>query len=186
LAFTYNIDYTNVISPEDELNFEPSVTALVPMVVTNAALYRLKPDVSDLQAIRKAAGPTTVADLVDWTWCYHDVPASLGDQNHRAVRRHARRLPELVYRFPKVEDRLYDFVDRPNWIVVANISALPKVLGSLTEAFTSLGQAHSSSQEATVAAWAQPPSSQKMKRTRSAIATGVGPSSLVSMLGRHR
>jgi len=49
-------------------------------IVTNAALYRLKPLISDLDAIRKALKPEDIADLVPWTWCYYDVPLRLWDQ----------------------------------------------------------------------------------------------------------
>ena len=65
-AFSYNINYTNVIDPDDELKFEPGVDALIPVVVTNASLFRLKPEIKDLDLIRKASGPTEVADNVDW------------------------------------------------------------------------------------------------------------------------
>jgi len=69
-AFNYNINYTNVADPRDELTFEPTVDALIPVVVTNAELFRLKPEIKDLDIIRKASGPPDVADSVDWTWCY--------------------------------------------------------------------------------------------------------------------
>jgi hypothetical protein len=136
-AFTYNIDFTNVVDPTEE--FVPGVDALIPVVVTNAKLYRLKPDITDLDAIRKASGPVQVADEVAWTWCYHDGSASLREQNLLAVRRHVKRLPELVYRFPKVEDAMYDYVDRPNWIAVVNIRSLSAFLRSITSEFMHIG-----------------------------------------------
>lgn len=134
-AFMYNIDYTNVLDPEDELDFEPAVTSLVPVVVTNAALYRLKPQVTDLDLIRKASGPGEVADQIGWTWCYHDVPASLSEQNARAVTEHARQFPELVHRFPRVAEAMHDFVDRPNWVAVVNIRSLTDAVQAITDAF---------------------------------------------------
>jgi hypothetical protein len=137
-AFGYNIDYTNVLEPRDQLDFQPRITALVPMVVTNASLYRLKPEVTDLDLIRKASGPSAVADNVDWTWCYHDVSATLADQNAAAIRRHTRRMPELVYRFPNVEDAMWDFVHRPNWVAVVNIRCLPDALQLISDGFLGL------------------------------------------------
>jgi len=103
-AFGYNIDYTNVMDPRDELRFEPGVDALIPVVVTNADLFRLRPEIKDLDVIRKASGPPDVAESVGWTWCYHDVPSRLADQNMEAIRRHLRKVPELVYRFPDISN----------------------------------------------------------------------------------
>ena len=51
--YQYNIDYRNGGTPADQLRFTPEATALVPMVVTNATIYRMKPTVSDLNAIRE-------------------------------------------------------------------------------------------------------------------------------------
>jgi hypothetical protein len=76
-----------------------------------------------------------VAANVGWTWCYHDVPVSLGQQNTRAVERHIRRYPELVYRFPNIEDSMYDYVYRPNWIAVANIRSLKTFVRTISRAF---------------------------------------------------
>ena len=137
-AFSYNINYTNVIDPDDELKFEPGVDALIPVVVTNASLFRLKPEIKDLDLIRKASGPTEVADNVGWTWCYHDVPARLGAQNIKAVQRHIRKFPELVYRFPNIEDGMYDYAYRPNWIAIVNITSLNAFIRAITNAFAKI------------------------------------------------
>jgi hypothetical protein len=136
--FAYNIDYRNVLSPEDEADFTPDVEALIPMIVTNAMLYRLKPDVTDLDAIRNASAPGQVADQIEWTWCYHDVPMRLFDQNLEAANAHAKKVPELVYRFPTVENALYEFANRPNWICVVNIKALAHVIKQIVEHFLTL------------------------------------------------
>jgi hypothetical protein len=136
--FRYNIDFHNVISEEEEANYIPDVTALMPMVVTNAALYRLKPEVSSLDAIRKATAPDEIADEVEWTWHYYDVPARLHTQNLGTIRRHLKDEAELVYRFPKVEEMLYDFASRPNWIAVVNIKALSKVVKEIQKSFSAL------------------------------------------------
>lgn len=133
--FMYNIDFHNVADPSDESTYVPDVTALVPMIVTNAALYRLKPSVIDLDVIRAAVKPEDIADLVPWTWCYYDVPTQLWDQNFDAIKAHTGRHAELVYRFPGIEDSMYRFVDRPNWIAVINIRSLTEALMQLTHAF---------------------------------------------------
>jgi len=136
--FGYNLDFRNVWKPEDELSFTPWVTALVPMAVTNAGLYRLKPEIAHLKTIRKAAKPSDIADEVDWTWCYHDPSRSLMRQNLAAIEAHKEREAERIYRFPSVEERMHDFADRPNWVAVVNVKALSKVATSLLDHFTSL------------------------------------------------
>ena len=136
--FQYNIDFHNVITAEDELRFVPEATALIPMVVTNAKLYRLKPEITDLHVIRAAAEPKDIADEVPWTWCYHEAPSVLCHQNHAAIERHVVEQAELVYRFPHITDELYRFIDRPNWLAVVNISALSDTISTIEKQFVSL------------------------------------------------
>lgn len=136
--FSYNIDFHNVMTPQDELTFVPNVTALVPVIVTNAALFRLKSDVTDLDLIRNAAAPNDIAEEVEWTWYYHDVPTPLSHQNHEAIERHLRDEAELVYRFPHIEEEMYRFIDRPNWIAVVNIKALAKAADAIAGHFLTL------------------------------------------------
>jgi hypothetical protein len=133
--FSYNIDYRNVIEPEDELRFIPTATALVPMIVTNAHLYRLKPEVADLDAIRNATEPSEIAEEVEWTWYYFDLPFRIIEQNRKVIDAHLENEPELVYRFPGVADRMVDFAFRPNWIAVVNIKALQNVANLLQQKF---------------------------------------------------
>ena len=136
--FSYNIDFHNVLTPEDELDFVPHITALIPMIVTNASIYRLRPDVIDLEIIREASAPSDIANEIEWTWCYHDPSMSLFDQNMETVEAHKAKEAELVYRFPFVENWMYDFANRPNWIAIVNIKALSKVATIVAETFMSL------------------------------------------------
>jgi hypothetical protein len=136
--FGYNLDFKNVLRPEHELAFVPWATALVPVIVTNARLYRLKENITKLEKIRQAGKPADIAHEVDWTWCYHDPPRYLYDQNLTTIRAHAKKEAEFVYRFPGVEDRMYDFVNRPNWIAVVHVNALAKVARTLLKHFQSL------------------------------------------------
>jgi hypothetical protein len=133
--FSYNLDYRNVQDPVDEFKFEPDVTALVPMIVTNATLYRLKPTVTDLDAIRAASSPADIADEVPWTWYYYDVPAQTWDQNYDVIDAHIKEQAELIYRFPHVEEAIRDFGDRPNWIAVVNIKSLAAAATKLLDQF---------------------------------------------------
>jgi hypothetical protein len=138
VMFEYNLDFRNVLTPEDEMSYVPNVTALVPMVVTNASLYRLKPDVTNLDKIREAKAPSDVADEVEWTWYYHDVPMKLFDQNLSAIDAHIKERAELVYHFPKVSTVMEEFADRPNWIAVVNIKALAKVVAAIQKHFSAM------------------------------------------------
>jgi hypothetical protein len=136
--FEYNIDFRNINSSEDEIHYVPNVTALVPMIVTNAALYRLKPDIADLDAIRQAGAPSEIADELDWAWHYYDVSSRLFRQNLKAIEKHIEEESELIHRFPNVSELARDFADRPNWIAVVNIKALPRVIESLKDHFLAL------------------------------------------------
>lgn len=131
--FRYNLDFYN--SYDSEEDFLPSADALVPMIVTNAALYRLKPSVSDLSLIRDANAPPDVADEVEWTWCYHDSAMALFEQNLDAIEKHKSETAELIYRFPSVEQRLDSFADRPNWIAVVNSKHLAKAVQAISAHF---------------------------------------------------
>lgn len=138
IMFTYNIDSSNIMPLQDELNFVPNMTALVPVIVTNAALFRLKPDVTDLDLIRNATAPNDIADEVEWTWHYYDVPAKLLDQNIESIERHLKDQAKVVYRYPHIEEEMYRFIDRPNWIAVVNIKALAKAATAIAEHFLTL------------------------------------------------
>ena len=136
--FRYNIDYHNVMDPRDELTFVPDATALVPMIVTNAALYRLRPEVTNLDVIRNAVAPIDVAEEMDWTWYYYDTPISLALQNRDAIDEHLKNEAELIYRFPYLEDAIRRFDERPNWIAVVNIRALAKAATAIADHFQTL------------------------------------------------
>ena len=118
--FSFNLD---VINPD-----QPMVTAAIPMIVTNASIYRLRPDITDLETIREASSPLDIADELDWTWYFYDAPFELFSQNLDAINVHKEREAELVYRHPFVKERMQTFDNRPSWIAIANIKSLPKVI----------------------------------------------------------
>jgi hypothetical protein len=113
-------------------------TALVPMVVTNARLFRLKPTIQHLDEIRNASAPTDVADELEWTWCSVRPSSGTVNANRRYIDAFASIHQQSLSVSPKVEERLWDFVTRPKWIAVVNVSALAKVAESLQSAFMSL------------------------------------------------
>jgi hypothetical protein len=136
--FGYQLDFRNVWGADDAADFVPAATVLVPMIVTNASLYRLKPSVTNLDTIREAKSPAEVADEVEWTWHYYDVPHRLFRQNLDAIDEHVKEQAELVYHFPNVKEVIDDFADRPNWIAIVNISALSKVVTAIQNYFTAM------------------------------------------------
>ena len=134
--FSYDLDFHN--STLDIKDFLPSATAVVPMIVTNACIYRLKPEVTDLELIRNASSPNDIADEVEWTWCYHDPLMALINQNVDALEMHKMKEAELFYRFPYVEQRLEGFDGRPNWIAIVNIKFLKNTIKKIADHFQSI------------------------------------------------
>lgn len=118
--------------------YTPINEALIPMIVTNARLFRLKPDITDLDVIRKSSTPGDIADELDWTWCYHDPTMELFDRNIVALESHLKKEKEKLDKYPICYKRLELWADRPNWISVVNIGALDKVIKMIEEHFLSI------------------------------------------------
>jgi hypothetical protein len=116
----------------------PIITALIPMIVTNARIFRLKPESRDLAEIREATSAEEIADEVEWTWCHHDSSMELWLQNVEAIEAHKQSDAELLQRFPLVEQNLVRFSSRPAWIAVANIKFLSNVIDTIFQHFLSL------------------------------------------------
>jgi hypothetical protein len=136
--FEYNIDFYNLTAEIDPREFEPTATAQVPAVVTNARLFRLRPDVTDLDRIRESTEPADIADEVPWTWCYHDASLALVEQNERAIEKHKAAAAELVHRFTGVAERMHSFTDRPNWIAIINIKHLAAAVRMIQSRFANI------------------------------------------------
>jgi hypothetical protein len=140
VPFALSHGFAYMLDPQsyDPRNFIPQPSTVIPMIVTNARIYRLKPSVTDLDTIRKATTPEEIADELQWTWCYFEPSMALIDQNAVAVEEHIGNEGRLIHRYPGVEERARMFDDRPNWIVVANVQALPNVVTTLHEQFAKL------------------------------------------------
>jgi hypothetical protein len=123
---------------ENELSFTPNASALIPGIIKNAKLYRLRDSVTDLDTIRSASTPTDIADELEWTWYYHDPPMSLFEQNLDAIDAHRKMEPELIYRFRFIDKRMAEFANRPNWIAVINIKALAKATAVIQKKFLAM------------------------------------------------
>jgi hypothetical protein len=116
----------------------PTATATVPIVVTNASLFRLKPEIRDLEVIRAASSPSDIAEEIAWTWYYHDPSISSYDANLEVIEKHIEDNRGLVNRYPSVTKRLMRFADRPNWIAIVNVKSLAPTVTSLADHFLGL------------------------------------------------
>ncbi len=118
--------------------YPPSASAVVPMIVTNAKVYRLRTDLTSLSKIRDAAVPTDIADEVGWTWCYFDPPMDFLDRNATALDELFDRESELIDTFPAVRNDLVRFTMAPNWIAVVNLDSLETAISEIRDHFMSL------------------------------------------------
>jgi len=136
--FGYNIDVDTISDEVDPREFEPTATAQVPIIVTNARLFRLRPDVTDLDRIRASTEPSDIADEVPWIWCYHDPSLALVERNCSVIERHEAAAAHLVRRFTGVSERMHTFNDRPNWIAVINVKHLAATVRMIESKFAEL------------------------------------------------
>lgn len=133
--FGFNIDFHNIRKGHD---FQVYSTALIPMIVTNAKIYRLKSAITDLDIIRNALAPKEIADEIPWTWCYFDPSMSLFDDNNVSIDKYEKREKELIDKYPQVKNNLSKFAARPNWILITNIISLQSVLEIVSSNFLKL------------------------------------------------
>ncbi|MGA3054923.1 MAG: hypothetical protein ABSD63_12010 [Candidatus Korobacteraceae bacterium] len=126
-GFAYNLDVKR--------GYSPIVTAYIPMIITNAALFRLRPSISDLTAIRSAKSPRDVADELPWTWCYFDASRALLEEQWDLIDQHRENESELLQRYPACEERISLLAGRPNWIVVVNIQHLAATVNAIYKQF---------------------------------------------------
>lgn len=118
--------------------YAPFATAVVPMLVTNARIFRLRPEVTAINTIREASAPADIADEVTWTWCNFDPSMEAFDQNLRYVDEHEVREAELLEEFPAAHTDLRTLASRPNWIAVVNLEHLTKSIGAIEQYFMSI------------------------------------------------
>lgn len=111
-------------------------TALLPVVVTNAKIFRLKPDITDLERIREGSSPTEVADQLEWTWCYYAPNGALLDHNLDLIDEHINEYG--LKKYPFIENQLTELWASPSWIAVVNIDALSTAVGEIYKHFLAL------------------------------------------------
>lgn len=111
-------------------------TALLPMIVTNADIYRLREDMSNLTSIARASSPDEVAKKLDWTWCYFSPRAELLMQNNALVHEIEERAN--LQPLEKVKSQLVKLWTAPSWFAVVNINALSTTVTTLFNHLCSL------------------------------------------------
>ncbi len=119
--------------------------AVVPMVVTTARLFRLKPEAQSIDSIRKAAGPTDVADELPWTWCYHPSTGEVLDHNHDEI--DMWKAGHKGLRWRGLEDQLAHLWAGLHWALVVNINSLGDAVTALQQAFADLPKDFSRNRE---------------------------------------
>jgi len=59
----------------------PSAIFILPVIVTSARLFRLRPNINSFDAFRRATSPDVIADELPWLWYYHAPNGDLLDHN---------------------------------------------------------------------------------------------------------
>lgn len=111
-------------------------TALIPIIVTNAKIFRLKPDIIKLDMVREASSPTDVADEINWTWCYHAPPNELLGYNMDLIDEHNKEYD--LEKYPQLNNKLLELWQSPSWIAVININSLSTAVQAIYEHFVDL------------------------------------------------
>jgi len=115
--------------------------AVIPVVVTTARLFRLRPDVRDIAAIRDARGPEEIADELPWTWCYYAPRGELLDHNDAQIE-HWRGTHKEV-RFKGLDDQLASLWSGPHWVMIVTIEALATAATVVHKTFLTLPKSFS-------------------------------------------
>lgn len=116
----------------------PSTLAVIPIIVTNAKIFRLRPSITSIETIREATSQSEIADELEWTWCFHDPSREVSDRNSDIIENFKKRKAKMLSRFPVINRRLWLWGTRPNWIAITNIKSLSAAIKSIDQHFHSL------------------------------------------------
>jgi hypothetical protein len=107
--------------------------AVLPVIVTSAILFRLRPEIRGLERIRLAGAPSDIADEVSWLWYYHAPNSELIFHNLDAIEVYQKgnRYAELK----QVAKQLVGFCFFPHWILIANIEGLSTAVATVYSSF---------------------------------------------------
>ncbi len=125
-----------------ELN-QLRATAIIPMIVTNAEIFRIKPEITNLDVIREASAPSEIADEVGWTWCYFAPNNELKYYNLNLMEKHETK--HKLEQYEPINTQLEKLWSSPSWVVVANIDSLAEAVQSIHDYYVSLEKDYSSS-----------------------------------------
>lgn len=117
-------------------SFTRPVTAVLPMIVTSARLFRIREDVKRLEQVRQASAPLDVADEVPWLWYYHAANGELLDHNMDQIDVYKGGDRFTSNKF--LEQQLLSLWTSPHWIVVANFEHLPTIVERIHSEFAGL------------------------------------------------
>jgi hypothetical protein len=113
----------------------PMATAIVPMVVTNAKVFRIRPELTSLAEMREAKSPADIADEVAWTWCFFDPSREQVFRNRDTIDQYLQDASVFGDEFRTLR---MAFSERPNWIAVVNLEHLAEAIGSIESYLMSL------------------------------------------------
>jgi hypothetical protein len=110
--------------------------SVLPVIVTSAWLFRLRPEIRSLDKVRAAGAPDEIADNIGWLWCYQAPNGDLLDHNMSEIEAYKDR-----NRYAKrkvIAKQLLALWSSPHWIIVANIEALSDAVKAIYTHFSSL------------------------------------------------
>ncbi len=110
--------------------------AVVPVLLTTAKLFRLKPTIQRLEHIREANSPYDVAEEIPWTWCSYTSRGPMLDHNNDEIESWRTRHKGL--RWEGLDERLASLWTGMHWTVVANIGGLADATRSIHDTVMSL------------------------------------------------
>ena len=108
--------------------------SILPVIVTSARLFRIRPCVRSLDALRTANAPEAVADEVKWLWYYHAANRELID--HNLIEINAYKRGNRYARRKAVAEQLVDLSFFPHWILVAKIEHLASAVDCVGQGFS--------------------------------------------------
>jgi hypothetical protein len=113
-----------------------SAISILPVIVTSARLFRLKPNITSFEAVRRATSPDVIADELPWLWYYHAPNGDLLDHNMDKIDAYKR---QSKYAGKKlVAEQLLSLWTFPHWIAVLNIDAVASAVTQIYDDFISL------------------------------------------------
>lgn len=115
-----------------------STLAVIPIIVTNAKIFRLRASITSIETIREATSQSEIADELEWTWCFHNPSMEVSGWNSDIIENFKKRKAKMLSRFPVINRRLWLWGTRPNWIAITNIKSLSTAIKSIDQHFHSL------------------------------------------------